>query len=99
MEELQQGESMSRVQRLRLNRGVCRPALLCAASAVLVAALAAADRALAATTLIVGPPSCAGASYTTIQSAVDAASPGDTVQVCPGTYPEQVAISATKTGL
>ncbi|MBO0813975.1 MAG: hypothetical protein J2P30_02310, partial [Actinobacteria bacterium] len=30
----------------------------------------------------------AGTSFTTIQSAVDAARPGDTVNICPGTYAE-----------
>jgi hypothetical protein len=36
------------------------------------------------------PPgtSCADAGYTTIQAAVNAASTGDTIQVCAGTYPE-----------
>lgn len=43
--------------------------------------------------LVVG--TCQGVKnpYTTIQSAVNNANPGDTVQVCPGTYPEQVSIS------
>jgi hypothetical protein len=31
---------------------------------------------------------CPGAPYTTIQDAVNAASPGDTIDVCAGTYPE-----------
>ena len=33
-----------------------------------------------------------GTQYTTIQAAVNAASPGSTVRVCPGSYPEQVFI-------
>jgi hypothetical protein len=47
-----------------------------------------------AATLTVSNPSsapCIGA-YSTISMAVAAASPGDTVNVCPGTYPEQVRI-------
>ena len=43
--------------------------------------------------------SCPNAAYTTIQSAVTAAGPGDTVKVCPGTYPEQVTIGPGKNGL
>jgi hypothetical protein len=35
---------------------------------------------------------CPDAQYTTIQSAVAAAQPGDTIVVCPGTYAEQVKI-------
>ena len=35
---------------------------------------------------------CTG-TYSTISAAVAAASPGDTIQVCPGTYNEQVSIS------
>ncbi len=35
----------------------------------------------------------------TIQGAVDAASAGDTITVCPGTYPEQVTIDDTKDDL
>jgi parallel beta-helix repeat protein len=45
------------------------------------------------------PSNCADAAHTTIQAGVDAAAPGDKVQVCPGTYPEQVTIPATKDGL
>ncbi len=37
--------------------------------------------------------------YATIQAAVNAASPGDTIRVDPGTYTEQVTIGAGKDGL
>jgi hypothetical protein len=36
---------------------------------------------------------CPTAQYTSIQAAVIAAKPGDTISVCPGTYAEQVAIN------
>jgi hypothetical protein len=41
------------------------------------------------------PPgsSCDNAGYSTIQAAVNAASPGDVINVCPGTYEENVAIA------
>ncbi|HNP69718.1 MAG TPA: right-handed parallel beta-helix repeat-containing protein [Kouleothrix sp.] len=40
-----------------------------------------------------GPGDCKGGTYPTIQAAVDAASPGDTIQVCPGEYWESVFVS------
>ena len=36
---------------------------------------------------------CPGTDFQTIQAAVNAAAPGTLIQVCPGTYQEQVAIS------
>ena len=50
-------------------------------------------------TRIVGPPSCPKATYSTIQAAVNAASTGDRIRVCPGTYAEQVSIPAGKNNL
>ncbi len=42
---------------------------------------------------------CPNAEYLTIQSAVDAATPGDMIKVCRGTYIEQVTIPAGKDGI
>jgi len=61
-------------------------------------ALAAATLALgihsaSAATVHVGTCHRAHVTYTTIQSAVDAALDGDTVAICPGTYAEQISIT------
>jgi hypothetical protein len=42
---------------------------------------------------------CPNAQYTTVQSAVTAAAPGDRIKVCRGTYVEQVTIPAGKDNL
>jgi nitrous oxidase accessory protein NosD len=62
-------------------------------------AILAASAVGAAATLTVGNATslpCTG-TYATISSAIAAASPGDTIQVCPGTYNESVTISQTLT--
>jgi len=48
----------------------------------------------AAPVIVVGTKSaaCPDAQFSTIQAAVDAASPGTVIRICPGTYPEQVSI-------
>ena len=48
-----------------------------------------------AATLTVG--TCPGAGFSTVQAAVNAAKSGDIVNVCPGSYPEQVSIDKTLT--
>jgi nitrous oxidase accessory protein NosD len=49
----------------------------------------------AAVTIVVGQNSvlCPGAQFAKIQDAVNAASAGDSIQICPGTYIEQVSIT------
>lgn len=42
---------------------------------------------------------CPGAPFSSIQAAVNAAAPGDTISVCPGTYNENVNVAAAKAGL
>ncbi|HVD88920.1 MAG TPA: right-handed parallel beta-helix repeat-containing protein [Jatrophihabitantaceae bacterium] len=42
---------------------------------------------------------CPNAEYMTIQAAVNAATPGDKIKVCRGTYMEQVTIPAGKNGI
>jgi parallel beta-helix repeat protein len=85
---------VKRSVRLRRSRGLF--AAIIAVSALVVSVgspvLGSSDRALAATAAIRIVGNCTGATYTTIQSAVNAAADGDTIQVCLGTYPEQVVI-------
>jgi hypothetical protein len=79
-----------------------RPMLATAATVALTATVLGAPAMLAGgpTTHMVdddgtgGPGTCAGSSpvASRIQDAVDAAGPGDTILVCPGTYEEQVTI-------
>jgi len=57
------------------------------------AALIAPRKAVGAITIVVGQnAACEGAQFAKIQDAVNAASPGDTIQICPGLYAEQVTI-------
>jgi len=46
-------------------------------------------------TLVVGQPGtpCPNAQYTTITDAVNAAAPGDVIEICPALYPEQLTIT------
>ncbi len=51
----------------------------------------------AATLIVDDSLQCPGAQLSTIQAAINAASPGDTIKICPGTYPEQVRIDKNLT--
>jgi hypothetical protein len=79
-----------------------RPSRLaaCAAASLLLVGLLAAP--VAASTVhtvdddgLAGPGGCAGAATvpSTIQAALDAAEPGDTIRVCPGVYTEQLRVA------
>ena len=63
-------------------------------ASTLVLALTCSSSALADTLLVdEDTTECPDAGFTSIQAAVDAAASGDVVQVCPGTYDEQVEIA------
>src|SRR5207253_6452122 len=70
-------------------------ALLLVGALALEIMVVGAQRAAAATTLLVDDDhvQCATAAYTSINAAIAAASPGDTIKVCPGLYNEQVMIN------
>jgi hypothetical protein len=53
----------------------------------------------AATLVVDDTLACPGAGYQTIQAAVNAANAGDTINVCPGTYNENVTILSYQAGL
>ena len=62
-------------------RNACLPAMVCA--------LLAAPAAPAATLSVDDDrKDCTAATFTSVQDAIDAAAPGDTIAICPGTYRE-----------
>jgi hypothetical protein len=74
---------------------------------VAAATLANTGQAFAATLIVdddgrASPPANCGAptpTFTMIEPAVEASNPGDTVNVCPGTYPEQVSVEADESAI
>jgi nitrous oxidase accessory protein NosD len=74
---------------------MCRKAVLYVVAITLFMWCLSVPQAARAATLTVGQKSaaCPKPLYLTIQSAVNAASSGDTIHVCAGTYPEQVLIT------
>jgi hypothetical protein len=74
---------------------MCRKAALLVVAVAMVNWWTWAPPVARAATLTVGTniPACPKALYPTIQSAVNAASSGDTIHVCAGTYAEQVLIT------
>src|SRR5207244_1130256 len=65
----------------------------------ILAATASPASAKPATRRVGNPATCKGATYPTINAAVAAANPGDTIKVCPGTYNENVAVNKRLTFL
>src|SRR2546423_6793655 len=82
---------------MNINRAVVLRALALAFSLGLI--IFATSAVAAAATLTVGNATSGSCihTFTTIQSAVTAANPGDTIQVCPGTYNELVSVGKTLT--
>ena len=75
--------------------------MLTVLTAMLIGGAAVMTRDASAATLTVDDNGvqCPGAAFTTIQSAVAVASPGDTIKVCAGSYSGDVNIPASLTGL
>lgn len=92
---------LSLIKRTTLD--AARPAITAALVATLAGLLFGAAPAMAAIVVdqntAIGAPSCTGAptQYNTIQSAVSAAPSGALIEVCPGTYAEQVTIATPLT--
>jgi hypothetical protein len=72
-------------------------AVLCVGSVVGTAGAAAATQYVSPSPPAVFNTSCALPGYNTIQAAVTASAAGDVIVVCPGTYPEQVAVDKNLT--
>jgi hypothetical protein len=81
------------------NREGLRTCLLCGVGAVLIAAIVTIPALSGAATVTAG--TCRNKAFATIQAAVNAAHSRDTVQLCPGSQPEQVTITKqlTVTGI
>jgi nitrous oxidase accessory protein NosD len=67
----------------------------CVSLLLLVLLISFAPASAAAAQLVVAPnkTECPNAAFTQIQAAINAASPGDHIRICPGTYAEQLTIA------
>jgi len=75
-----------------------RASSLAALFALTLGTIVVSASAAAAATLVVDDNlACPGAAFPTIQAAVIAAAPGDTIQVCAGVYPEVVIVNKSLT--
>jgi hypothetical protein len=92
-------ELATRMRRMSMPRRIALTAavVLCVGAVVGTAGAAAATQYVSPSPPAGLNTSCALPGYNTIQAAVNGSAPGDTIVVCPGTYPEQVTVGKSLT--